>query len=52
MPSPRSHRPHPLIRAGTAAEHFILRHFGFRLMPEGKGAAQPSATPGQERRDS
>jgi hypothetical protein len=52
MLSPRPHRHHPLTRAGTAAEHFILRHFGFRLMrPESNAGAQRSATPAPERRE-
>jgi hypothetical protein len=52
MPSTATHRHHPLARAGTAAEHFILRHFGFRLMrPESKESPPRGAARASERRE-
>jgi hypothetical protein len=35
MSSPRTRRHHPIARAGSAAEHLILRHFGFRVIRPG-----------------
>ena len=35
----RNRRHHPLAAAGTALEHIVLRHFGFRVI---RGAAKES----------
>jgi hypothetical protein len=52
MPSPRPRRHHPIARAGTAAEHLILRHFGFRLIrPEGKETRPRGAERAPEHRE-
>jgi hypothetical protein len=36
----RVHRHHPLAAAGSALEHLVLGHFGFRVI-RGETAKQP-----------
>jgi hypothetical protein len=43
----RVRRPHPLAAAGSALERFVLRHFGFRVVPAGtKDSSPPAPKPG------
>jgi hypothetical protein len=51
MRTPRTRQHHPLASAGAAAEHFILRHFGFRLTrPEAKETPSRAAARNADRR--
>jgi hypothetical protein len=36
----RAHRHHPLAAAGSALEHLVLGHFGFRVI-RGEAAKEP-----------